>query len=204
MNTLQMIEYLQLKYSDSTFGSFLVEHAIPIDAAACEHGCRPSAEVRGAAIGLTAAIPALPAVEDAARASATEALLDLLGPAQPSTVQAAALLSLGTIQPCLDRHGEAPASSGTSGLAARVKSTLLQLLRQFVPEANDLAAFVSEVVAAEGLPMHVLEIVGRNGPGQDPALVEACFAGEAANHQAPCLDCFGTHARHAVNGQFGV
>ena len=125
-------------------------------------------------IGLAAAIPALPAVEDAARASATEALLNLVPTSQPAPVHAAILEALGAIQPCLAQ----PQGSGglkTAQLGLHVKSILLSMLRQYVPEAEGLGTFVKDALQGE----HEVAAAGSlNMLGDDPALIEATLAGQ--------------------------
>lgn len=158
--------------------------------------CRSSAEVRGAAAGLAAAVPALPIVEDAARASATEALLRVLGSSQPSHVNAALLETLRTIHPCLrqgqEHHGIG--ASHTVGLAAQVKCALLQVLSPAASGVNGLLEFLRERLATAqglngtgGLPEAVASSLG-----QDPGVVEAALAGEAfaasaAQEDFPCM-----------------
>lgn len=144
--------------------------------------CRSSAEVKGAAVGLAAAIPALPAVEDAARASATGALLQALDPSQPSHINAALLETLGTIHSSQSHGHEADTAGPTSmaGPAAKVECTLLQVLSQSAAGVEGLVKFCMERLAtiqsssrAEGLPE-----AEASSLGQDPAVVEAAFTGE--------------------------
>ena len=144
--------------------------------------CRSSAAVQGAAAGLAAAIPALPAVEDAARASATEALLQTLGPSQPSHINAALLDTLSSIHLCLSQGHNANAAGPTStaGSAAKVECTLFQVLSQSAAGMEGLARFCREMLAklqsssgAEALPE-----ADASSLAQEPAVVEAALTGE--------------------------
>ena len=155
--------------------------------------CRSSAEVRGAAAGLAAAVPALPAVEDAACASATEALLQVLGSSQPSHVNAALLETLGAIHPCL-RQGQEQQGTGashTAQLAAKVECTLLQVLSPAASGVKGLQEFLRERLAsAEGLSRTGgLREADASSLGQDPGVLEAAFVGEASAAQEgfPCM-----------------
>ncbi|KAK9839569.1 hypothetical protein WJX84_004141 [Apatococcus fuscideae] len=124
------------------------------------HSQRSSAEVKGAAAALAAAIPALPAVEDAARASATEALLQTLGPSQPSHVNAAVVETLGAIHPFLSQN---QACDGVAGLQELLRGRLAEVQN---PSAGKAPEGLTEAAASS--------------LGQDPAVVEACFVGVAA------------------------
>lgn len=130
-------------------------------------------------------MPALPAVEDAARASATEALLQTLGPSQPSHINAALLETLGTIHHCLSQGRDADAASPTiaAGPAAMVECALLQVLSQSAAGVEGLQEFCREQLeelqsssSAEEMPE-----ADASSLGQDPAVVEAAFTGEATS-----------------------
>ncbi|KAK9819111.1 hypothetical protein WJX74_003105 [Apatococcus lobatus] len=151
------------------------------------HSQRSSAEVKGAAAALAAAIPALPAVEDAARASATEALLQTLGPSQPSHVNAAVVETLGAIHPFLSQNQACggPGTSSAAELAGRVECALLGLLSHGADGVAGLQELLRGRLAevqnpSAGKAPEGLTEAAASSLGQDPAVVEACFVGVAA------------------------
>lgn len=131
-------------------------------------------------------------MEDAARASATEALLQTLGPSQASHINPALLETLGTIYACLSQGQDADAASPTSTAApaARVECALLQLLSQSAAGVEGLVTFCREklVKMQSSSKAEALSEADAISLGQDPAVVEAAFIGEATTLQLVAIN----------------